>query len=270
MVAATAPSGPARTAHGPKSTSPRATAAADASTVTRVSPMRCRVPFSSTDWCRASCPHTPTPPGSKSAPGSTPATRTSTTDAPVGTNSVCPACSTRAGTSPRTSSDEQRSRLGDGPGMGRGGGPSPTGFTRSSRRPYNPALYEPDVRGSIGLLADRSPGVPCGPSWTPPTPFFFDTQDQNDVLGEVGARMHWRCPDPIRPNWASGGRVQAYWHHTPSPACPRICRAQLPLPPTGGRCPPWPRSGSPRPRAAGSTSRPCPDIRGHAQQEVRP
>ncbi|MFC8843196.1 hypothetical protein ACFT8Q_24280 [Streptomyces griseoincarnatus] len=87
------------------------------------------------------------------------------------------------------------------------------------------------MRGSIGLLADRSPGVPCGPSWTPPTPFFFDTQDQNDVLGEVGARMHWRCPDLIRPNWASGGRVQAYWHHTPSPACPRICRAQLPLPP---------------------------------------
>ncbi|MFD0332711.1 hypothetical protein ACFQZ0_02700 [Streptomyces erythrogriseus] len=38
--------------------------------------------------------------------------------------------------------------------------------------------------------------------WRPSTaaPFFFDAQVQNDVLGEVGARMHWCCPDLIRPN----------------------------------------------------------------------
>ncbi|MBT3162168.1 hypothetical protein HTV80_03450 [Streptomyces sp. Vc74B-19] len=79
------------------------------------------------------------------------------------------------------------------------------------------------MRGIIDLLADRFPGIPCRP-WTPPALFFFDTRDQNDVLGKVAARMHWCCPDLIRSNRSTGGRVQAYWHHAPSPACPRICR----------------------------------------------
>lgn len=86
----------------------------------------------------------------------------------------------------------------------------------------------------------------------------FGTQEQHDALGRVEARMHRYCLNRL--NWATGGRVQVYWRHTRSPAFPLLwwpsCRF-----PYSTWCPPLPRGGSPRPRATGSPSCACPDIR---------
>lgn len=49
-----------------------------------------RTPPSSTGGWRTSCPRTPTPPWSRSAPDSTHATNASTTAAPGGSTSTCP------------------------------------------------------------------------------------------------------------------------------------------------------------------------------------
>ncbi|MFD4995589.1 class I SAM-dependent methyltransferase [Streptomyces buecherae] len=88
-----------------------------------------------------------------------------------------------------------------------------------------PYLHEPDVRGVIDLLAGHSPGIPLALDTAGPG--FFGTQEQHAAVSKVEARMHWRCPGPA--HWPTGGRVHAYWRHTPSPVCPRTWQAQLPL-----------------------------------------
>lgn len=76
-------------------------------------------------------------------------------------------------------------------------------FVTAALLPY---LNEPDVRGVIGLLADRFPGALLALDTAGPD--FFDTQEQHDALSKVEARVHWYCPDPAQlTGWRPGTRV---------------------------------------------------------------
>ncbi|KOG08778.1 class I SAM-dependent methyltransferase [Streptomyces viridochromogenes] len=71
-----------------------------------------------------------------------------------------------------------------------------------------PYLRETDVRKVIGLLGDRFPGSLLALDTSGPG--HFDTQDQDDALGKVRARMQWACADPARlAEWRPGVDVLA-------------------------------------------------------------
>ncbi|MBB1260853.1 class I SAM-dependent methyltransferase [Streptomyces alkaliterrae] len=80
-------------------------------------------------------------------------------------------------------------------------------------------LPEEDVRGVVGLLADRFPGAFLATDTSGPS--IVRSQQNHDVLSRVDARMRWSCADPAEvTDWHPGTELLA--SHTMTSLPPRL------------------------------------------------